>query len=58
MVKLAEHALTKLQVAVKIIDKTRMDEETLQHLFSEVRCMKLLKHPNIVSLYEVCHRDS
>lgn len=52
--KLAEHALTKVQVAIKIIDKTRMDDVTLQHLFGEVRCMKLLKHQNIVALYEVC----
>ena len=53
VVKLAEHALTKTQVAVKIIDKTRLDDVSLEHLFSEVRCMKLLKHPNIISLYEV-----
>ncbi|NWH43446.1 SNRK kinase, partial [Fregata magnificens] len=44
---------TKLKVAVKVIDKTKLDTLATGHLFQEVRCMKLVQHPNIVRLYEV-----
>lgn len=40
-------------MAVKIIDKTQLDEKKLSKLYREVRIMKLLHHPNIVKLYEV-----
>jgi MAP/microtubule affinity-regulating kinase len=40
-------------VAVKIIDKTKLDSSATQKLFREVRIMKLLNHPHIVKLYEV-----
>ncbi|KAJ3158829.1 Map microtubule affinity-regulating kinase [Geranomyces michiganensis] len=52
-VKLAKHKLTGVEVAVKIIDKTTLDEKKLSKLYREVRIMKLLHHPNIVKLYEV-----
>ncbi|KAG4083568.1 Pkinase-domain-containing protein [Neocallimastix lanati (nom. inval.)] len=52
-VKLATHVLTKEQVAVKVIDKGKLDKTTAKKLFREVRIMKLLNHPNIVKLYEV-----
>ncbi len=41
------------QVAIKIIDKTTLDEKKLNKLYREIRIMKLLHHPNIVKLYEV-----
>ena len=41
------------QVAVKVIDKTKLDPVARGHLFQEVRCMKLVQHPNVVRLYEV-----
>ncbi|XP_027391508.1 uncharacterized protein LOC113888673, partial [Bos indicus x Bos taurus] len=41
------------KVAVKVIDKTKLDTLATGHLFQEVRCMKLVQHPNIVRLYEV-----
>ena len=58
-VKLAHHILTNEQVfliykvAIKIIDKTKLDESTSKKLFREVRIMRLLNHKNIVKLYEV-----
>ncbi|ORX83832.1 Pkinase-domain-containing protein [Anaeromyces robustus] len=52
-VKIATHILTKEQVAVKVIDKAKLDKTTAKKLFREVRIMKLLNHPNIVKLYEV-----
>ncbi|KAI8811878.1 kinase-like domain-containing protein [Cladochytrium replicatum] len=52
-VKLACHVLTGEKVAVKIIDKSKLDKATAKKLFREVRIMKLLNHPHIVRLYEV-----
>ncbi|KAM7070618.1 SNF-related serine/threonine-protein kinase isoform 1-T2 [Acridotheres tristis] len=53
VVKLARHVFTGEKVAVKVIDKTKLDTLATGHLFQEVRCMKLVQHPNIVRLYEV-----
>ncbi|XP_066249817.1 SNF-related serine/threonine-protein kinase-like isoform X1 [Euwallacea similis] len=53
VVKLARHVFTGEKVAVKVIDKSKLDEVSKAHLFQEVRCMKLVQHPNVVRLYEV-----
>ncbi|XP_023832126.1 SNF-related serine/threonine-protein kinase [Salvelinus sp. IW2-2015] len=53
VVKLARHVFTGEKVAVKVIDKSRLDPVARAHLFQEVRCMKLVQHPNVVRLYEV-----
>lgn len=53
VVKLARHVFTGEKVAVKVIDKNKLDEVSRAHLFQEVRCMKLVQHPNVVRLYEV-----
>ena len=53
VVKSARHVFTGLRVAVKVIDKTKLNDVAKAHLFQEVRCMKLVNHPNIVRLYEV-----
>ena len=53
VVKLARHVFTGEKVAVKVIDKTKLDEVSRAHLYQEVRCMKLVQHPNVVRLYEV-----
>lgn len=45
--------LAHVQVAVKVIDKTKLDPVARGHLFQEVRCMKMVQHPNVVRLYEV-----
>ncbi|KAJ3213166.1 hypothetical protein HDU67_003219 [Dinochytrium kinnereticum] len=52
-VKLAKHKLTGAEVAIKVIDKTTLDEKKLGKLYREVRIMKMLHHPHIVKLYEV-----
>ena len=41
------------QVAVKIIDKSQLDEDNLKKVFREVQVMKLLDHPHIIKLYQV-----
>eukprot|EP00126_Sphaerothecum_destruens_P013255 Sdes_comp22680_c0_seq1m21095 len=48
VVKLARHVFSGEKVAVKIIDKSKMNEESKQHLFEEVRIMKILNHPNVL----------
>ncbi|XP_067905712.1 SNF related kinase b [Heterodontus francisci] len=53
VVKLARHVFTGEKVAVKVIDKTKLDKSATGHLLQEVRCMKLVQHPNVVRLYEV-----
>lgn len=56
-VMLARHVLTNNEVAIKIIDKTQLNPNSLEKLFREVSIMKLLQHPNIVKLYEVIETD-
>ncbi|XP_045758345.1 serine/threonine-protein kinase SIK1 isoform X2 [Mirounga angustirostris] len=53
VVKLARHRVTKTQVAIKIIDKTRLDSSNLEKIYREVQIMKLLNHPHIIKLYQV-----
>ncbi len=56
-VKLARHELIGKEVAIKIIDKTQLNQGSLQKLFREVKIMKCLDHPNIVKLFEVIQTE-
>jgi len=40
-------------VAIKILDKTKLDERTQRLLLREITSMERLHHPNIIRLYEV-----
>lgn len=42
-----------IQVAIKIIDKTCLDDDNLAKTFREISILKLLHHPHITRLYEV-----
>ncbi|KAL3887299.1 hypothetical protein ACJMK2_027241 [Sinanodonta woodiana] len=57
VVKLATHIVTKTKVAIKIIDKTQLDDENLQKIFREIEVMKLLRHPHIIRLYQVMETE-
>ncbi|XP_049460743.1 serine/threonine-protein kinase NIM1 isoform X1 [Epinephelus fuscoguttatus] len=57
-VKLAFHALTKDKVALKILDKTRLDSQAQRLLSKEISNMECLQHPNVVCLYEVVDTPS
>jgi serine/threonine protein kinase len=53
VVKLARHVFTGEKVAVKVIDKMKLDAATRIQMMQEVRLMKLVQHPYVVRLYEV-----
>jgi len=47
-----------LQVAIKIIDKSKLDKTNLEKVYREVEILKLLEHPNIIKLYQVMETKS
>ncbi|KAI6176413.1 Protein kinase domain-containing protein [Aphelenchoides bicaudatus] len=53
VVKLAKHRITKTEVAIKIIDKRRLDPESLKKVYREIQVLKKTKHPHIIKLYQV-----
>ncbi|XP_029170704.1 serine/threonine-protein kinase SIK3-like isoform X2 [Nylanderia fulva] len=57
VVKMATHLVTKSKVAIKIIDKTKLNEENLAKIFREVHIMKRLRHPHIIRLYQVMETE-
>ncbi|XP_017296502.1 serine/threonine-protein kinase NIM1 isoform X2 [Kryptolebias marmoratus] len=57
-VKLAFHALTKDKVALKILDRTRLDAQAHRLLSREISSMEALQHPNVIRLYEVVETPS
>ncbi|XP_037340772.2 serine/threonine-protein kinase NIM1 [Pungitius pungitius] len=57
-VKLGFHALTKDKVALKILDKTRLDSQAHRLLYKEISNMECLHHPNVVRLFEVVETPS
>lgn len=52
-VKMAVHQLTSERVAIKILDKAKLDQKTRRMVTREVANMERVHHPNIIRLYEV-----
>eukprot|EP00795_Rhopilema_esculentum_P016957 gene16957-8455_t len=53
VVKLGRHRITKSQVAIKIIDKSRLDQSNITKVRREVEIMKFLRHQHVLKLYQV-----
>ena len=53
-VQLGVHIATDEKVAVKILEKDKIVEEAdMQRVTREICILKVLRHPNIIQLYEV-----
>ncbi|XP_070203613.1 serine/threonine-protein kinase SIK2-like [Littorina saxatilis] len=52
VVKLAKHRITKTEVAIKIIDKSQLDESNMKKIYREVTILKMLSHQHIIKLYQ------
>ncbi|CAG9333437.1 unnamed protein product [Blepharisma stoltei] len=53
-VKLGTHILTSEKVAVKILEKERIkDVADIERVAREIHILKLIRHPNIIQLYEI-----
>ena len=57
-VKLAIHLPTQEYVAIKILEKSRInDKEELERVEKEIKYLKILNHPNIIQIYEVISNE-
>ena len=53
-VKLGKHILTGEKVAIKILEKERItDAADVERVQRETHILKLIRHPNIIQLYEI-----
>jgi serine/threonine-protein kinase NIM1 len=52
-VKKAVHLLTRDKVAIKIVDRSRLDTKNLRMLSREVSTLECVQHPYILRLFEV-----
>ena len=53
-VKLGVHELTGERVAVKILEKDKIqDVNDVERVAREIHILKMIRHPNIIQLYEI-----
>ena len=58
-VKLGLHIPTKQKVAIKILDKDKInDEADIERIRREIHIRSVVRHPNIVQLYETISSDN
>ncbi|KAI1725836.1 protein kinase domain-containing protein [Ditylenchus destructor] len=53
LVKTGTHIRTGRKVAVKIVNKEKLNESVLQKVEREIAIMKLIEHPHVLHLYDV-----
>jgi 5'-AMP-activated protein kinase catalytic alpha subunit len=53
-VKLGTHVITDEKVAIKVLEKSRIsDASDVERVAREIHVLKLLRHPNIIQMYEI-----
>ncbi|KAD6119622.1 hypothetical protein R6Q59_025668 [Mikania micrantha] len=57
-VKVAQHILTGIKVAIKILVRQSINDSDGERLKREIKIMRVLSHPHIVKLYEVIETRS
>ncbi|CAJ1343176.1 unnamed protein product [Effrenium voratum] len=58
-VKMAEHTLTGQKVAIKIINKRKMEHMNMhEKIRREIQILQFLKHPHVIRLYELLDTPS
>lgn len=58
-VKLGVHTPTGEKVAIKILVKEKIvDESDLERVTREIQILKMIRHPNIIQLYEIIEDDT
>ena len=53
LVKLGINKQTKEKVAIKIMNKKKMDTSDIQLMRTEIEILKICQHPNIIRLYDI-----
>ena len=58
-VKLATHKESKEKVAIKVLEKEKViDESDKERISREIQILKLIRHPNIIQLYEIIEDET
>ena len=53
-VRLGTHILTGEKVAIKILEKDKIkDQADVERVTREIHILKVVRHPNVIQLYEV-----
>lgn len=53
LVKLGVHYKTNRKMAIKIVNREKLNESVLMKVEREITIMKLIEHPNVLRLYDV-----
>ena len=53
LVKLGVNKQTKEKVAIKIMNKSKMDSSDIDLMRTEIEILKICQHPNIIRLYDI-----
>jgi 5'-AMP-activated protein kinase catalytic alpha subunit len=53
-VRLGTHTLTGEKVAIKILEKDKIsDKADIERVTREIQILKIVRHPNVIQLYEI-----
>ena len=56
-VRLGTHLITGEKVAIKILEKDKIkDQSDVERVTREIHILKIVRHPNVIQLYEVSRR--